>query len=519
MKLRLSTWVATPLLSTFAVIRVAALASGSHTMSDLAVTLATIAGGAAIAAAIVHFGLVRLGSTPRTIRAVDLGVAALVAVILWGATLMSFIAGTAGVSIRIRYLILPVVCIFGFAWYRGWAFVRASRFITVASVLLVAGASAQWLFQQARATVADTRVLLPASLTPSLSITAHPLAHPSPRRDIYLLVLDARANGKVLRDIFAHDDSAFLDTLRALGFVLPEQFHSNYVRTDASLPSLLNFAYVHGDTATRPSLNFRGLRSLADRNRAAVFLKAQGYRYLFFPSEWFALTAGSSLADNSFRAIPLWRPEQLLGSQLRRGVLGGTPVMRQSWIADPTAHARASFAGLKRVPDDPRPTFVFAHILLPHPPYIFGVGCRPGFVEPAGDTALEKRLYVRQLRCTNGLVLDAVTEILSRSAVRPVIAIVGDHGSRVAPFDMEREGLGPGPALRERFGAFGAFLTPGSPGLFVGDVTLVNVMQIILTSYFGADISPARDRFFIDAPEKPYWFHEVAPAAATARDR
>lgn len=82
------------------------------------------------------------------------------------------------------------------------------------------------------------------------------------------------------------------------------------------------------------------------------------------------------------------------------------------------------FDRLAQIPDTGDPTFVFAHFLLPHPPYIFN---RDGsFREPSeGVSTALKMAYVDQLVATNAKVEALVDELLGRSSVPPIIIIQG----------------------------------------------------------------------------------------------
>ena len=490
-------WAAAPLLAAFAVLRVAADAPGEYSLLDLLLTLVTVTAVAAVLAGTVHVGAARIARRPSTVRMVDLVFALAVAFLFLGSSLAAAFTDATGYLLRVRFIFLAVTVAIGAAWLRRASFLGATRFVTTAAVFLVVGAcvhAMSWVIRSDRAPAVDRLV---AQLGKGVPAGVGSAPDAAGGRDIYLLILDARANGRALRKYFGYDDGAFTDSLRALGFTIPQQVRSNYVWTSLSLPSMLNFAYVNelhtdGDDWRANA----AARDLVRGNRTAVFLKARAYRYYLFPSEWHPPTASSPLADDTFRALPATHPHRVSGTAFRREVFGGTPIERLGWLGDPAAHPRRTLAGLSRVADDPRPTFVLAHVLLPHDPYVFGDACAPHRQDPRSDLELAKRLYIQQLRCTNDLVLAAITDILARSERTPIIAIVGDHGARLAVFEGASRQLDPQDALEEPYAAFGAFLTPGVPDLFAGEVSLVNVMQRILVSYFAAQVDPSPDRFF-----------------------
>ena len=65
-------------------------------------------------------------------------------------------------------------------------------------------------------------------------------ARNTPKRDIYLIVLDGHPNARVVREAMGYDITPFEDSLRALGFMIPREMRSNYAQSILSIPSLLN---------------------------------------------------------------------------------------------------------------------------------------------------------------------------------------------------------------------------------------------------------------------------------------
>ena len=370
----------------------------------------------------------------------------------------------------------------------------------------------------ARHSILARQLAAPVPVHPGPSITAN-----NPPRDIYVIVLDGHANARVLRQVFGYDNSAFEDSLRALGFLVPADVRSNYVQTYLSVASLLNAAHV------TPLTRDAGVASkdhtlptyLVKQNRTVRFLKAHGYRYLLFPSAWWAATANSPLADEEFDASPgfallheITRTELRLAvirSSLARYVVGAKEDQ-----APMVEHFLRSFDGLARVPADPAPTFAFAHFLIPHIPYLLDAACRP-LAHQIGDdmeadTPEQRADYVGQVRCADRLVLRLVTALLRGSSPAPVIIVVGDHGSRFADVGFydhpERVSRA---FVRERFGAFGAFYLPaGGRREFREPVTLVNVLGNVLRYYFGASLPRSPDSMYVSGLEL-YRFFPVDP--------
>jgi hypothetical protein len=317
----------------------------------------------------------------------------------------------------------------------------------------------------------------------------------------------------VLRERFGYDNRPFEDSLRALGFHLPRLVRSNYAHTLLSLPSMLNSAHLAGlERELGPKSKHPALPNyLLEHNRVAPYLEARGYRYVFFPSQWWYSTSGSSVADAEFRP---WTGFDLMraisGGELQRRV-GGASVLRyfnrdHRWEAD---HVRRTLGGLAAVPRAGGPVFAFAHILKPHVPYVFDRECRTlGRKKKEVDDVAP---YLEQLECVNRLLLDTVHEILRASEVPPIIILQGDHGTQLLrATEYLRAGEVPPAAARERFGAFGAYYLPDGGAAAFGDtVTVVNVLGNVLRHYFGAHLPRAGDQQYISPAAFPYAFRRV----------
>jgi hypothetical protein len=396
---------------------------------------------------------------------------------------------------------------------------RVNTFLTLTGLLMVGWLGLRFAADLARARSVVRNSDLARELAQPLQVRPALASGPNVKRDIYLIVLDEYANSAVLRELFQFDNRVFEDSLRQLGFTIPRLVRSNYVHTLLSLPSLLNFSHLTripaevGDRSSDATLpNY-----LLEHNRTATFLRQQGYRYLFFPSQWWPSTSRSRTADWHFQA---WDGFNLLRettrSDLRRSFLRTTAFdllgRDHRWDAD---HVQRTLRGLEQVSRLPEPTFAFAHLVSPHWPYVFRPNCRVAAPTVIRARADRQRAYTAQLQCLNRLVLQTVTGILRQSSVEPIIVIQGDHGTNLRWFSSTPSPQEITPAQsRERLGAFGAYYMPaGGARLFADTVTIVNVFQKVLSHYLGAQVEPASDELYVSTERMPYWLRSVTPAS------
>jgi len=392
---------------------------------------------------------------------------------------------------------------------------RVGTFLTLMSVLLVGWSLATLLTERWK----DRRLIQESGLLRRLArpIGTRPaVAHAGAPRDIYLIVLDEYANSSVLRERLGFDNRQFDDSLRALGFILPV-VHSNYVHTAISIPSLINSSHLlelgteMGPHTADPTLpNY-----LVQNNRSARFLKNHGYRYVLFPSQWWLASSHSPEADLEFQPWHGWSlPREMSHTELRRVLRGQTPLkVMQPDFRDDVDYVRSTFNGLAQLAKDPAPTFAFAHVLNPHPPFVFDRQCRPASRSAGGRTKEQRqKRYLEQLNCLNGILLQLVTTLIRSSPQPPIILLQGDHGTNTLRFSNSPTAAQiPTEKARERFGAFGAFYLPGGGDREFGDsVTLVNVMGNVLRYYFGADLPREPDDMYLSLETSPFVFHRAS---------
>jgi hypothetical protein len=180
-------------------------------------------------------------------------------------------------------------------------------------------------------------------------------------------------------------------------------------------------------------------------------------------------------------------------------------------------HTLFEFRVLERQAAEQGPKFVFAHFLVPHPPYVFRSD--GSFVpdEPleVGD---EREGYLRQMEYTNERILGVVDRLLARPAdERPVIILQADEGPFPIRYDANEwhfDWHGATTAeLAEKFGILNAYHLPGvdaeEAGLYPS-ITPVNSFRVVLNAYFGTDLPLLPDRIFAHRSQQRFYdFFEV----------
>ncbi len=322
--------------------------------------------------------------------------------------------------------------------------------------------------------------------------------------DIYYIITDSYLRSDVLKSRYDTDNSAFLTDLRRLGFFVADRARSNYPSTHLSLASSLNYTYLDSlAEALGPESNNSGpLVAMMQNSRLVDFLRRRGYTIASFASSHI----GTELADPDVRFAPRWSLDEfqsmLVSTTLLRDVL---VLMHRSSI---DRHRERVLYTLRHLPDaglGRHPVFVFAHILSPHRPIIFGTPMmRPG-VSPHAAAYGGQVLYFSKL-------LDGVVRrILAQSARPPIIIIQADHGLRenVTWGDSARSQL-----LERHAILYAAYLPPSArraqPSAQLYDsISPVNTFRIVLSNYFDTTMSLLPDRSYYSLLERPYHFYDV----------
>jgi hypothetical protein len=355
---------------------------------------------------------------------------------------------------------------------------------------------------------------------------AQATATPAPRTgekgqqlpDIYYVILDEYVRSDIMKANFGYDNSDFVDYLIRNGFYVVPRARSNYVQTYLSLASSLNATYLDSLVAVlgTASKDRAPLIRLINHSRVVEFLKRHGYTAVCFSSGY----TGTDLED----ADVLLKPRGAL-SEFQNVLLATTVipavlslVTRQSQADRHRERILYTLNGIPRAARGRRPAFVFAHVVCPHMPFVFGAHGEPVHAAtsfrmndqddaaPTGAGAQNVRkvyaqYYGPQVNYLSGLVKEMVNRITIESPNPPVIILQGDHGTRAG---MNREELDP-VRLTERLAILNAIRIPpsvvrhpSSAGLY-DSITPVNTFRVLLAQLFDTSLALLKDKSYYSA--------------------
>lgn len=152
---------------------------------------------------------------------------------------------------------------------------------------------------------------------------------------------------------------------------------------------------------------------------------------------------------------------------------------------------------LKQLTKIEKPTFAFAHFLIPHPPYVFDAdGGSVSILKERSRT--EEVNYLNQLRYTNKVIRELVDSLLNSPGKKPIIVIQSDEGPYPPNYDHRKVQDLSSQRLRQKFAILNALYLPDLPerpdnGLYP-DMSPVNSFRLVLNLYFGTDFSLLPDK-------------------------
>ena len=263
-------------------------------------------------------------------------------------------------------------------------------------------------------------------------------AKPGP--NLYLILLDGYPRHDSLTEYFDFDNRPFLDALEERGFDVAEHSASHYPGTMQTVTTMMQMRPLEDlldEEWSGSDKQYRRLWQLLNAAPVPAAYEAAGYTTYSIVSPAAALDWRTAdvvldspaltefeehLLDAGF--LPYFLPLPLV-----------VHAMRRADILDAFGYLEASVGTT--------PRFVFAHILSPHNPYVFGADGSPAepcpgllcanHVGPPNATLADR--FVGQLRFLNDRVLAALDHIIEVDPDATVI-LFSDHGLRRDRADM-----------------------------------------------------------------------------------
>jgi len=337
--------------------------------------------------------------------------------------------------------------------------------------------------------------------------------------DIYYIILDGYARADILKEVYGYDNSEFLDYLTQRGFYVANKSKANYCQTLLSLASTLNLRYLDGlvNKVGVKSANKKPLTKMVKHSDVSKFLKLNGYVSVAFNSGMNV----TNIENADIYMTPGWFLSEFQNTliNLTPLALGLNKLPQKSPFASHRCRLLFTFDRLANLTQKNSPIFVFAHIIAPHPPFVFGEHGEPiksdknfsfldgsHLVKNAEDRVEYKKSYKKQLTFINKKIKETIDCIISKSPQPPIIILQSDHG----PGSMLEWKYPDKTNLKERMSILNAYYLPneGHKQLYQ-EITPVNTFRIIFNHYFGTKYELLKDESYFSNHSHPYKFLNV----------
>ena len=310
--------------------------------------------------------------------------------------------------------------------------------------------------------------------------------------DIYHIVLDEYTSDDVLLEDFQFDNSEFLNYLVNSNFSIPHSIFANYPVTEQFLFSTLNMKYFH--TENFEEYNRLETDKRINSNFVMKFLKQNGYSIIvpysgYGPADKFHESNVNSCSD------VLFLKSRFL-TELSRTTILNYFVEKQ--IENERRHIQlCTLSELQNIGEKhDEPVYVFAHLTIPHAPYLFDKDGNP--VTPQSNKL--KGLqgwqntdgYLNEIQFINKKMMNIITKILSESD-ESIIIIQGDTGSSILN-DPDISDY-----KKKRLSILYAIHIPNADAksfLESKNISSVNTYRIIFNNYFETNLEILDNRYY-----------------------
>ncbi|OGK09029.1 MAG: hypothetical protein A2W80_06775 [Candidatus Riflebacteria bacterium GWC2_50_8] len=324
--------------------------------------------------------------------------------------------------------------------------------------------------------------------------------------DIYYLVVDGYVGDKVLKSLYGMKTNELTDFLRTRKFYVADSSHSNYMQTSLSLSSSLNMTYLDDlGRDYRDKNTAAPLMRMVANNAVIANLKAAGYKSIAFASGY---------ATTELENSDVYYGKTMINREVYHILLGNTVLSAfRLKIFDFVATQVQShnqlvtsviggLTGLEIAEDSP-PVFVFAHVPVPHPPFIWKENGELKLSHPRGFHFGDgnhwgrpedyRREYVEQVTHLNRLLIKALTSILDKGNRKKIILLQADHGSG-SLLNWEDHNA---TWLPERFSILNAYSFPdGDYSTLYDEISPVNSFRVVFNKVFNSKLEKLPDLSF-----------------------
>jgi Sulfatase len=301
---------------------------------------------------------------------------------------------------------------------------------------------------------------------------------------IFWIILDEHPSSFMLNKVWGYKDTTFRSGLESLGFTVYDSCVSNYNFTSYSIAATTYGAMLPIDGQEYFSVQqMLLLREKICQSPVLAFFKSQEFEI-----------HNLSLYDKSF--CDLFKAQNVPDGIVIPSILGMILSKLDNQQAMPQMFYNRRIIDslhtlLKLVPNNGKRIFVYAHILMPHSPYLpletTSMQKNDPFLDPANDQA-----FLLHVGYTDSTILNVLHKGLdslsSDQRSNTIVILQADHGYRFL-----RRG-GKDIQLKSSFGILNAVLWPkNSKAKFYNGMSSANTFRILFRDVWGVKLNTLKD--------------------------
>ena len=317
--------------------------------------------------------------------------------------------------------------------------------------------------------------------------------------DIFLVVIDGYPGIEAFRLDTDDAKTSLVFQLESRGFTVPSSAWSSYWSTQLAVASLLQMSYpvtepFDGDATTQGLYDVIG-----GDNQLFELMQKEGYDTYVVESGW----SGSECGENVDFCESSPFIDEAMFFTLQDTVAG--PYLASSIGHAFTLGTQKTMDWLKenfrRISSDNRPSFVFAHLIAPHPAFFMDRTCSTVAVRERGgksfylagvENEARELYFAEQTECVDSFML----KLADLTNQETVLVFTGDHGTdRRDQLSTPPDEWG-GDGIVERMNVM--IIARTVSGCSIGDPIMVpDLMRQVLSCYADNELSDNPRRMFI----------------------
>ncbi len=312
--------------------------------------------------------------------------------------------------------------------------------------------------------------------------------------DIYYILLDGYGGTKRMKQDLGFDNYQFLSELTNRGFFVSDVSSSNYPSTKWQMPSLFSMNYLPSQEKDQSKYEYHSLIAEIFKTNEVM----RNFHYLdyeiinFQPNR--SVTQQFLFTDQIF-----CQQEELHQSKFTIMLLRTTILNYLNNQIVLNVNRDSILCGFSEISNltekNDKSIFVYMHLNLPHPPYLFGSNGEyviGGKVQTEEGSFVDEEKYIDSVKFANKKILEITENILAQNE-NSIIIFQSDHG-----YDFGINYENPSEiSLKQRFSNLNVIYLPyGNEDIFYEGTTPVNTFRIIFNEYFGTSYEILEDRMY-----------------------